>query len=93
MPAAVRSYVEQKDLKQVAMELSSILQAYRDDFSKYRKKINVQRLQNTLDKIPQMVGKKLKYTAVDRYERAKDISESIYKLQKARIIYCVNYKS
>jgi len=60
MPAAVREYVEGGQLLQVQMEQSSIIQTYRDDFAKYRKKNNAQRLQMTLEKIPNCMGRKLK---------------------------------
>ena len=91
MPSAVREFREGEDYKLAHMEQLSILQTFKDDFAKYREKINIRRLQMVYGRIPSLVGEKLKYVNIDRSERAKDLADCIEMLQLARIIYCVKH--
>jgi len=59
MPSALREYIVSGSISQCEMELSSILNTYGDDFSKYGKKVNSLRLRMVLDKVPGIVGKKV----------------------------------
>ncbi len=93
MPSAVREYVKSNSFLQVEMEQSSIIQTCRDDFSKYGKKINAALLRTTLEKLPQLVGKKVKYVDISRNERAATIADSISMLQKARLICCIHHSA
>ncbi len=93
MPAAVREYSAAHSFGQVDQELSSVIQTYRDDFAKYRKRIHAERLRMVLDRLPHLVGRKLKYVDLCREERAKDLHESINMLQMARIVHCVHHSS
>jgi len=93
MPSAVREYVKSNSFLQVEMEQSSIIQTGRDDFSKYGKKINAALLRTTLEKLPQLVGKKVKYVDISRNERAATIADSISMLQKARLICCIHHSA
>jgi predicted AAA+ superfamily ATPase len=93
MPEAVKQYIENNSVIQSQQELASILQTFRDDFSKYRKRIHVERLRMTLDRLPGLIGRKLKYVDISREERAKDLQESIDMLRMAQIVYCVHHSS
>lgn len=93
MPAAVREYARNNSFSQAELEQSSIVQTYQDDFSKYRKKIDTGRLKMTLNKIPYLVGRKLKYVDISREYRAKEISEDLGMLQMAGVIYLVYHTS
>jgi len=93
MPAAVYQYSQSHTLQQVEMEQSSIVQTCRDDFSKYGKKIDAGLLRLTLEKIPQLIGNKLKYVEISRDKRASEVSASIKMLQMARLIYCVHHSA
>lgn len=93
MPAAVRVYAQSGDLRLVAREQSSILQTYRDDFSKYGDRVDTRRLGTVFGAIPRLVGQKLKYVNIDRNERAKPLADSIELLEKARVVYCVTHSA
>ncbi len=93
MPGAVREYTQNNSLGQVELEQSSIIQTYQDDFSKYRKGVHADRLKTTLAKLPNLIGRKLKYVDISREDRAKDLADAIKMLQMARIIYCVHHSS
>jgi len=64
MPAAVREYIQSASFSQCESELSSILETYRDDFSKYRTKVDPETLKLIFDTAPALVGKKTKYTHI-----------------------------
>jgi predicted AAA+ superfamily ATPase len=89
----VQAYVSGGDVRAAAREQQSILQTYRDDFSKYGKRIDTQRLGRVFDAIPGGVGKKLKYVNLDRNERAKPLADCVEMLQMARVIYCVTHSA
>ena len=93
MPSAVREFRNGDDYKLAHMEQQSILRTYQDDFAKYREKIHYRRLQTVFTRIPNMVGKKLKYVNINRHERAKDLADCIEMLEMARVIYRVKHSS
>lgn len=93
MPAAVREMALHQSALQAEQELTSIIQTYRDDFSKYKKRVPVQRLQMTLEKIPHLIGSKLKYVDISREERAKDLADTIHMLKMARLIHPIHHSS
>jgi len=93
MPGAVSEFVIDRDWQKVRQELVSIALTYRDDFSKYRKRIHAGRLGLTLDRIPNLVGRKLKYVDVSREERSKDIAQALHMLEMAQVIYQVHHSA
>jgi len=93
MPAAVQAYVDSGDVRLSSREQQSILQTYRDDFSKYGKRIDTQRLGRVFDAIPLQVGRKLKYVNLDPNERAKPLADCVEMLEMARVIYCVTHSA
>jgi predicted AAA+ superfamily ATPase len=93
MPAAVRAYARKGDVRLATREQSSILQTYRDDFSKYGARIDARRLGTVFDAIPRLVGQKLKYVNIDRNERAKPLADSVEMLEMARVVYCVTHSA
>ena len=91
MPGAVSEFTKEQDWQNVRQELVSIAQTYKDDFSKYRIRIHAGRLSLTLDSLPNLIGRKLKYVEISREERAKDIAESLQLLEMARVIYRIHH--
>lgn len=89
MPAAVKAYAQSGDLRLVSREQSSILQTYRDDFSKYGNRIDTRLLGTVFTAIPRLVGQKIKYVNIDRNQRAKPLADCIEMLEMARVIYGV----
>jgi len=91
MPEAVQVYSDTGSLLEVDAVKQSILLTYRDDFSKYRKKVNHIRLQKVFQKLPGTVGKKLKYVSIDRAEKSSEIKKALHLLSLARIYYPVRH--
>ncbi len=93
MPEAVQVYRDTGSLLEVDSVKQSILLTYRDDFSKYGKRINHIRLQKVFQKLPGIVGKKLKYVSIDRTEKPSEIKKALHLLSLARIYYPVLHTS
>jgi len=70
-----------------------ILQTFADDFSKYRKRVNVGRLRKVFNRMPSLIGGKLKYVNIDRAEKARDLSDCVELLAMARVIHRVRHSS
>ncbi|MBI4357081.1 MAG: ATP-binding protein [Gammaproteobacteria bacterium] len=90
MPEAVSVYIENAFSYKAADRVhQSILKTYEDDFGKYHKHSHFLKVQKVFQKIPHLVGKKLKYVHIDPEERAKDLSRALQILCLARVIQCV----
>ncbi len=93
MPAVTQMYADNRDFNMVMREQQSILQSYQDDFIKYGKYINYERMKKVYKAIPATVGKKLKYTNIDRNEKSGDLLKCIDMLAAARVVHKVKHSS
>lgn len=93
MPEVVKHYGESRDLGLCDEIKQSVLIAYQDDFAKYGRKINVDRVRKVYRKIPNLLGKKLVYAKIDPQEKAKDLALALELLHQARICYKVHHTS
>jgi hypothetical protein len=93
MPAAVAAYRDSKSFQLPSREHGIILQTYEDDFSKYRKRIYPQRIRKVFQRIPALVGKKLKYVNLDPDERSKDLADTLDLLEMAKVIFRVHHSA
>ncbi|MBN1669398.1 MAG: ATP-binding protein [Kiritimatiellae bacterium] len=91
MPEAVQAYVDTKSFLECDKVKQSILSTYTDDFSKYAKRVNTQRVQRVFQRLPHLVGGKFKHTRVDRNEQARAIGQALRLLCLARIAYKVHH--
>ena len=85
MPAAVQSWVSEQSLAAVNRIHHNLLGTYRDDFAKYRKRIDPHRLEEVMMAIPRMIGSKFVYRAVNPGVQTRVIKEALSLLSKARI--------
>lgn len=93
MPEVVRSYIERQDLQAVRKIQSSILGAYRRDFSKHAPVSEVPKINMVWDSIPSQLArenKKFTYSAVKKGGRAKEFENAILWLMDAGLIYKVD---
>lgn len=86
MPEAVLRYSETGDHSSAAEVHSSILNTWRDDFSKYANRADVERLHKVFDFVPAAIGEKFKYVCVDREERSGNLKRALTLLSKAKLI-------
>jgi len=93
MPGVINAYRKAKSLLEVDAEKQSILLTYRDDFSKYGHRVDRVRLQKVFQKLPLLVGQKLKYVHLDKDDKSVELKKSLHLLELARIYYPVFHSS
>ncbi len=93
MPAVVQEYISSKDIKRCLNVQSIIIQTYRDDFGKYANKIKYKYLQKVFYGVPKFVGKKFKYSKIDRDMQSRDLKDALNLLEKAGVVYKVKHSS
>jgi len=89
MPEAVQVYKNTNSLLEVDTIKQSVLLSYRDDFSKYQRRVNHVRLQKVFQKLPLQIGQKIKYINLDRNEKSADLKKALHLLSLARVFYPV----
>ena len=93
MPAVVQAYIANHRWDDVSREQRSILQTFVDDFAKYGRRMDTHRLRKVFLSLPRLVGRKLKYTHIDREARAKDLARCMELLEMARIVHRVSHSA
>jgi len=86
MPEAVLRFIETQDMEQVAEAHASLVETYRDDFSKYATQSELLRLHKVFDFVPHGIGKKFKFTRVDPNEPSRNLSKALDLLTKAGVV-------
>lgn len=93
MPEAVAVFLEQKNILDLMRVQEIILTTYQDDFSKYGKKIDPLQLKLVFQRIPALIGQKIKYVHLSREEKARAIKKTIDLLIQARVVNPVFHSS
>lgn len=89
MPAVVKEYIMTENLKKCIMRQTMIIQTFRDDFGKYANKTKFKYLQKLFYAAAKMIGKKFKYSHVDREIQSRELKNALELLEKSGIIYRV----
>lgn len=84
MPEAVAAHVNSHDLLQCDQIKSALVQTYIDDFSKYGKKVDVDFLKKTFQKIPAEIGQKVKYVRFSE-EPSYKVANALEQLGMAKV--------
>jgi predicted AAA+ superfamily ATPase len=93
MPEVVKAYVNKKSFKDIQKIQSDLMQTYRNDFAKYRKKITLSRLESVFDYASTHALQKVKYSSIDQNETAKNLKPAIALLENAQVIKCVHHSN
>src|SRR3990167_2641695 len=89
LPAAVSSWVVNRDWSAVNRVHQNLLTTYRDDFSKYHGRMDVMRLDETILSVPKMLGEKFIYSHVNSSVQSSTIKNALDLLHKARLCHSV----
>jgi predicted AAA+ superfamily ATPase len=89
MPEAVQRYLESEDLNEAFQVQTSVVETYRDDFSKYAREAELLRIHKVFDYVPLAAGDKFKYSNVDPHAQARDVRKAVDLLAKAGVITLV----
>ncbi|MCK4762062.1 MAG: ATP-binding protein [Candidatus Aminicenantes bacterium] len=90
MPEAIKSYLEDKNLKKIRQIQADILSTYLHDFSKHTSKSEAVRVTDAWYAIPGQLAKenkKFKYSEISKNARARDYHEAIRWLVDAGLVY------
>jgi predicted AAA+ superfamily ATPase len=89
MPAAVSSWIKNRSLSMVSEIHRNLITTYRDDFSKYQKRIDKERLDEVLLSIPKFLGEKFVYSKINRDVKYVFLKSAFDLLCKARVCHRV----
>jgi len=89
MPAAVQTYLDTHDLHLVMNVLDDLILAFEDDFSKYRKRIPLERLQETFQSVALQTGGKFVCATVDANVKSTSILNTLDLFVKAGLVHQV----
>ncbi len=85
MPKVIDAYIKGTSLRGCDIIKGSIIEIYIDDFSKYGKRINHQRLLKIFQTIPRLVGQKFRYVNISRNDAPKVLGKALHMLELARV--------
>lgn len=86
MPEAVQLHADGEPMEGIIDVQNSILQTYRDDFSKYATGRDLLRLQRILDYLGEGLGAKVKYVNIDRESQSRELKSALDLIVKAGVV-------
>lgn len=89
LPAAVKSWVKEQSWIKISQIQNDLLTTYRDDFSKYKGRIETERMGEVMSAIPKMLGQKFVYSRVNPEISSTTLKQVVQLLNKARICHRV----
>jgi len=89
LPAAVASWANERSLGKINQIHHDLLATYRDDFSKYRDRVPLERLEDVMMAVPKMLGNKFIYSRVNPLADSSSIKKALNLLTKAKICHRV----
>lgn len=93
MPEAVRTYRDTESFLKVDQVKEGLLATFRDDFGKYRGRMDDGLIRLVFDRLPHLVGGKLKYVRVDRDLKAARIAAAVDLLCRAGIVSRIHHSA
>lgn len=93
MPEVVKEYVTTRDILACQKIQHSIIETYKDDFSKYAKKSQYKYIKKVFSTIPSIIGEKVVYSKIDSTVKSRDIKAALELLETAGVIYKVKRTS
>lgn len=89
MPAAVLSWATKKDPNTLNQIQYDLLTTYREDFSKYKGRLSLDRLEDIMHSIPRQLGKKFVYSHANSQASSVPLKQALELLVKARVCHCI----
>ena len=93
MPEAVRTYVQDRDMIKVQRVLNDLVLSIQADFTKYSKRVPVDRIQSVFESIVQQLGTKYKFSDHIGNLNSNQIKQVLDLLELAGLIYSVTHSS
>ncbi len=93
MPACVVKWIETRTFLDIAPIQEDLLATYRDDFYKYKGRLDVSRLLSVLSSVPNQLGEKFMYSRAGSDMQASVAKQILLLLNKAKISHTVKLSS
>jgi predicted AAA+ superfamily ATPase len=86
MPAVIRQYVEAPTSLRFKAVQADILRSYKDDFKKYRSRIDYERLEQIFDTLARICGRRFKYTECGADFSQQTVRKALTLFAQAKLI-------
>ena len=93
MPEVIQTWISRKDLRKCETIQTLLVDAYRQDFSKYCKKFQVKYVDLIFDEIPCWFGRKFRYSKMPGNWRKRELAPAFELLKKASVAHEVRHTS
>ena len=93
MPEVVKTWINHQDLIECGNKQTLLIDAYRQDFSKYSKKFQVKYIDLLFDEVPRWFGRKFKYSKMPGNWRKRELAPALELLKKASVAHGVKHTS
>ncbi len=89
LPAAISSWSKEQSLTKVSKIHHDLVSNYRDDFGKYRGRLDIERLEDAMISVPKQLSQKFIYQNANPNANTSQIKKALGLLNKARISHQV----
>ncbi|OIO71101.1 MAG: AAA family ATPase [Zetaproteobacteria bacterium CG12_big_fil_rev_8_21_14_0_65_55_1124] len=86
MPEAVKSFAEFHDYRQAEQIKQDLLATFADDFAKYARHQDHELIRQTFRKAPTLVGRKVKYSEINKDMPTLRVAQTLNQLEMARVV-------
>jgi uncharacterized protein len=93
MPQVIHNWITTKKIMSSAKIHTALLNVYRQDFEKYAREYQIKYVEKIFQAIPQQLGRKFKYSAIDGDFRKRELSPALDLLVTAGIAHKVHYSA
>lgn len=93
MPEAIAAFVSTKDPRESHLVLKGLIEAYRQDFSKYAKKHQIPYLEVLFNQIPHRIGDQFKYSSVHGEFKKRELAPCIDLLRHSHVIHKITHSA
>jgi len=93
LPEIVNEYVKTRNVLECQKLLGDLVESFRDDFAKYKRRVDVQLLNEVFNSIAVQAGGKFKYSNVDGAYNHRALKQALDLLVQAGLAYRVYHSS
>ncbi len=93
MPEAVNCWIETGEFQECRHIHQGLIETYRQDFHKYSKKHQIKYIDRLFNEIPNMLGRKFKFSSISGGCRKRELDPALDLLQHAGIIHKIWHTS
>lgn len=93
LPEVVDRYIHTRSIPQCLEILDDLINTFKDDFAKYKERVDIFRISEVFNSIPLQSGEKFKYSKIDSSSSSTALKNSLELLEKAGLIYKIRHSA